>query len=194
MGNPRDSSGELRQFPPFPVASTARVYDSPWCALDRDVIELENGEQGEYHIFRLPDAVAVVPITTDGDIIMVWQHRHPHGKTHWEIPAGRTEPGETPRESALRELEEETGHRAGKLIALPSFYPVNGISDHKAHVYLALDCEPTGQLELDEGERLIVRVRDTKQVQSELLEGSFADGFTAISLFYALASSEFPRP
>ncbi|MFT5080992.1 MAG: 8-oxo-dGTP pyrophosphatase MutT (NUDIX family) [Planctomycetota bacterium] len=188
---PTDSSDspkpELPQFPPFPIASTSRVYDSAWCALDRDEIELPGGKLGEYHIFRIPDAVAVVPVTKDGDVIMVWQHRHPHGKTHWEIPAGRCEPDETPAESALRELEEETGHRPGQLIELPGFYPINGISDHKAHVYLALDCEPTGTLNLDEGERLIVATQPMEQVRKDLTRGAFADGFTAISLFYAFS-------
>ena len=184
---------ELPQFPPFPIASSSRVYDSVWCALDRDEIELPGGKLGEYHIFRIPDAVAVVPVTKDGDVIMVWQHRHPHGKTHWEIPAGRCEPDETPRQSALRELEEETGHRPGQLVKLPDFYPVNGISDHKAYVYLALDCEPTGTLNLDDGERLIVATRPVDEVRQELTDGSFEDGFTAISLFYAFSKLDLQK-
>lgn len=185
--DPSAAQGDLPQFPPYPVASTSRVYDSEWCALDRDEIQLPNGKLGEYHIFRIPNAVAVVPVTKDGDVIMVWQHRHPHGKTHWEIPAGRCEPDETPEESALRELEEETGHRAGQLIKLPDFYPVNGISDHMAHVYLAVDCEPKGTLNLDDGERLIVATRPVAEVRAELTGGDFADGFTAIALFYAFS-------
>ena len=131
--------------------------------------------------------MAVVPVTKNGDVIMIWQHRHPHGKTHWEIPAGRCEPDETPEQSALRELEEETGHRPGQLIKLPDFYPVNGISDHIAHVYLAVDCEPSGTLNLDPGERLIVATRPVAEVRAELTQGDFADGFTAISLFYAFS-------
>jgi ADP-ribose pyrophosphatase len=187
--------GALVPFEPFPVASTARVYDSHWCALDRDVIELPNGELGEYHIFRVPDAVAVVPVTTDGEMIMIWQHRHPHGKTHWEIPAGRCEDNESLATSAKRELEEETGHSAGQLIKLASYYPINGISDHKAHIYLALDCEPCeGGLNLDEGERIIVSKRSQASVKSALAAAEFEDGFTAIALFYAFANKSFPKP
>ncbi|MDE0895819.1 MAG: NUDIX hydrolase [Planctomycetota bacterium] len=183
---------DLPKFEPFRVTKTERVYDSPWCALDRDEIELPGGELGEYHIFRIPDAVAIVPVTSQGELLMIWQHRHPHGKTHWEIPAGRTDPNESMLEAAARELEEETGHRAGRLIPLANFYPVNGISDHQAHIFLALDCEPVGELNLDNSERLVTRKRNVSEVKSALANGEFEDGFTALALFYAFASNEFP--
>jgi 8-oxo-dGTP pyrophosphatase MutT (NUDIX family) len=183
----------LPQFEPFRVRSTKRVYDSAWCALDRDEIELPTGELGEYHIFRIPDAVAIVPVTRAGELIMVWQHRHPHGKTHWEIPAGRTEPNEPYVDAAARELEEETGYRAERLVPLASFYPVNGISDHMAHIYLALDCVLVSELNLDAAERLVVQTRDLEVVRESLAAGEFEDGFTALSLFYAFANPAFPK-
>lgn len=174
-------------FRPHDVMRTERVYDSPWCALDRHELRLEDESTGEYHIFRVPDAVVVVPLTQAGDLAMVWQHRHPHGKTHWEVPAGRINMGESPKEAAHRELAEETGHRTGELIPLGGFYPINGISDHFAHVFVALDCEPIGALKLDRTERLVVRTRPIEAVKEELLEGKLKDGFTALALFKALA-------
>lgn len=181
-------SEELEPFPPFEVIGTERVYDSPWCALDRDAIRMEDGTEGEYHIFRIPDAVVVVPVTADGHVAMIWQHRHPHGKTHWEVPAGRMNPGETPEEAAHRELAEETGHRAGTLVALPGFYPINGISDHFAHAFLALDCEPAGQLELDPTERIVMQRRPLSEVRTALASGKFLDGFSALAMFQAFAA------
>lgn len=181
----RGKADDPPAFPPFEVLATERVYDSPWCALDRDQIRLEDGTEGEYHIFRIPDAVVVVPVTADGDIAMIWQHRHPHGRSHWEVPAGRMNPGETPAEAAHRELAEETGHHAGELVALPGFFPINGISDHFAHAFLALDCAPTGELDLDATERIVLRTRPLAEVRAALEGGELADGFSALALFQA---------
>ena len=169
------------------VLRTDRVYDSVWCALDRHELRLADETKGEYHIFRVPDAVIIVPITTRGHLAMVWQHRHPHGRTHWEVPAGRMNPGETPEESARRELAEETGHTTDQLVNLGGFFPLNGISDHYTHVFLATGCEHTSDLKLDDTERLLVRTRPLATVREELLAGKLEDGFTALALFKALA-------
>jgi len=170
------------------VLKSERVYDSEWCALDRHEIRVSPGDEatGEYHIFRVPNAIAVLPITTEGDVVMVWQHRHPHGRTHWEIPAGRISHGEPPAVAAERELLEETGFRAGELIEISGFFPINGISDHYAHVFLAKNCERVAGLDLDETERLLVRTRPLAEVKRQLFEGELQDGFTALTLFYGL--------
>ena len=168
------------------VLSSTRVYDSPWCALDRHEIRLQDEETGEYHVFRVPDAICVLPVTTGGDVVMVWQHRHPHGRTHWELPAGRINHGEAPAVAAERELLEETGYRAGELVEVTGFFPINGISDHYAHVFLAKNCEYAGEPELEDAERLLVRTRPLNEVRRQLLEGQLHDGFTALTLFYGL--------
>jgi ADP-ribose pyrophosphatase len=179
-----------RPFRPHVVMRSVRVYDSIWCALDRHELRLEPTDKeptGEYHVFRVPDAIVVVPFTPEGHLAMIWQHRHPHGHTHWEVPAGRINLGEAPEAAAHRELAEETGMRAGRLVPLGGFYPINGISDHFAHAFVALDCEPAGPLQLDDSERLLVRTRPLDSVKKELLDGRLRDGFTALALFKALA-------
>ena len=94
-------------FDPFPVHATEQIYDSYWCGLRRDVIELAPRKLQEYHVFEVQNAVAVVPVRPDGSIVMLWQLRHPHGKTHWEIPAGRIEKGESEEDAAARELHQD---------------------------------------------------------------------------------------
>ena len=163
-----------------------RIYESPWCGLRRDFIELPNGKEQEYHIFEIPDAVAVVPVLADGSIVMVGQYRYPHGKTHWEIPAGRIADGEEPVRCAEREMLEETGYRPGRLVDLPGFYPTNGNSAHYAHAFVGLDCEHVGEPELDDAEQLIVRVFSRDEARALLHCGRIADAFTALSLFYYL--------
>lgn len=176
-------------FPPFGVASSARVYDSPWCALRRDEVVLPDGRLQEYHVFEVSDAVTVVPVLTSGDLLFIGQYRYPHGKTHWEFPAGRIDAGETPAEAAARELEEETGHRAARLVPLPGFFPTNGISAHYAHAFVAEGCAPTGTQRLDASEQILVRRFTRPQAEALLDAGLLADAFTALPLLYWLRAS-----
>ncbi|MEL6428422.1 MAG: NUDIX hydrolase [Planctomycetota bacterium] len=172
-------------FPSLPTVSSERIYDSWWVGLRRDVLRLEDGSDQEHHFVEIGPAVVVVPIRTDGRIVLVGQYRAAHGETHWELPAGRLEPDEDPRDGALRELAEETGHAAGVLSELPGFYPINGISDHWAHAYCATDCEETGAQSLDPSERMTVRAFDPRDVAALLEQGRMKDGFSALPLLYA---------
>jgi 8-oxo-dGTP pyrophosphatase MutT (NUDIX family) len=174
-------------FPPFRRTSSRRVYDSPWCALRRDEILLPGGGEQDYHVFEVSNAVAVVPLLPDGRVLLLWQYRYPHGRSQWEVPAGRIHAGEDPRTAAERELLEETGHRSSKWTALPGWFPTGGISAHYAHAYLAEDCEEVAAPSHDGAEQILIRGFTRDEVLAKLHAGRFADAFSALALFYALA-------
>jgi ADP-ribose pyrophosphatase len=176
-------------FAPFQLARSERIYDSHWCGLRRDIVRIQSGEEREYHVFEVGDAVVTVPTLKDGGVVMIGQYRYPHGKTHWELPAGRVHAGEEPELAALREMREETGYRAGRIERLPGFYPTNGISAHYAHAFIALDCELEGAPELDDTERLIVRTFTRREAERLLDAGLIEDAFAAIGLMYWLRRS-----
>ena len=184
MSEPR---GDPPQFPPFELASSERIYDSYWCGLRRDHVELAGGKLQEYHVFEIHDAVAVVPVLPDRSIVMLWQYRHPIRKTHWEVPAGRVDEGESPAQAAEREMLEETGYRAKELVHLGGFHPTNGISPHHAELYAALDCELVQAPEPGPTEKFSVHVLPEAEVKRRLHRGDFEDGFTALALFYWFA-------
>lgn len=183
MSEPLDPS-DPPPFAPYECERSEQLYDSVWCGLRRDHLVLEDGRRQDYHVFEVTDAAVCVPVLSDGSIVLIWQHRHPHGRTHWEVPAGRIATGEPPLEAAAREVLEETGFRPGRMEPLPGFYPINGISAHYAHAYRALECEHVGDPTLDASERLVVRVWPEERVRRWLLEGRFEDGFTALALSY----------
>jgi len=95
----------------------------------------------ERDVVAFGEAVVVVPILDDGRVVMVKQWRAPVGAWVLEVPAGRLEPGENPLEAAGRELEEETGYRAGELVGLGSFYATPGYSDEVMHFFAARKLE-----------------------------------------------------
>lgn len=179
-----EAPGDPPAFEPFEVDSSETIYDSSWCTLRRDQIRLPDGSLQEYHVFDVPSAVCVVPVLPDGSIVLLWQHRHPHGGTHWEVPAGRIDAGETPAQAAERELLEETGYRSDRLEAVCRFYPVNGISPHQAHVFVAHACQRVGDPAHAPAERMTVHVMGGDEVHERLRRGEFRDGFTSLALFH----------
>lgn len=195
-GAPGGSSSEPRPvpadpdpFPPFDRLETRRLYDSDWCGLRRDVVRLPDGSTQEYHVFEVPDAVCVIPVRADGHVVLIGQYRYPHGGTHWEVPAGRIGAGETPEAAARRELLEETGHRAARLEPLPGFFPVNGISDHYVHLFLAWGCEEVAAPTPDPAEQIVVRAFAASDLAALLDTGRLRDAFTALAVAHYLRRS-----
>lgn len=88
-------------------------------------------------IVRHPGAVAIVPVVDDDHICLIRNHRVAVGRELIEIPAGTLEPGEEPLETAVRELQEETGYRADDMSALHSFFLSPGILDERMHLFVA---------------------------------------------------------
>jgi ADP-ribose pyrophosphatase len=96
-------------------------------------------------VVRHPGAVVVVPVVDDG-ALLVRQFRAAVGGELLEVPAGKRDvDGEPPEETARRELEEEIGHRAGRLVPLAEFFNTPGFCDEYTHLYAALDLEDLGE-------------------------------------------------
>lgn len=95
----------------------------------------------EKDVVAFGEAAVVVPILGNGRVVMVRQWRAAVRAWVLEVPAGRVEPGESPEEAARRELEEEVGCAAGRLVKLASLYATPGYSDEVMHVFAALNLE-----------------------------------------------------
>ena len=174
-------------FPPFAVEGSERLVDSPWCGLRRDAIRLPDGTPESYYVFEVATSVVVVPVLADGSILTLWQYRYPLGQSNWELPAGRIDPGEEPEQAAQRELLEETGYRAARLTPLPGFYPINGISAHHAHAFVAHDCERVAEPTPDPTEQISLHVMSEQEARRRLVRGDFVDVFASLSLYHHFA-------
>ncbi|MBI4460613.1 MAG: NUDIX hydrolase [Acidobacteria bacterium] len=126
-------------------------------------------------------SAVVLPRTDDGRILLVRQFRFAAGGFLWELPAGSLDPGETPLQTARRELAEETGYRAAKWRKLVEFYASPGFLDEKMTIFLAQDIRP-GIARPEEDERIQARLFDARELQTMIRKGKFRDAKTMLGL------------
>ncbi len=140
---------------------------------------------GAWEVVRTPDAACVLPITPDGDVLLVRQFRPPVRHVVTEIPAGLLDvEGEDAQSCAARELFEETGFRHASLEHLAGFHPSVGHSAEFVHLYLARTRSgPEGEPE--EGIELVRRPFD--EMVAEARAGRIEDAKTALALLLAAA-------
>ena len=116
-----------------------------------DTLTLPNGHTTTLEVIRHPGASAVVPFVDGETVLLVRQYRHAAGGYLLEIPAGKLDPGEAPEACALRETEEETGYRAGRLERLGAILTTPGFTDEVIHLFAGYDLVATqSALEADE--------------------------------------------
>ena len=151
-------------------------------------VTLDNGEIAVREYIRHSGGVGIVPVV-DGNVILIRQFRISIERELIELPAGRLEPNEEPMSCAARELEEEVGYRANKLIPIASYFASVGNSNERMYLSLALDLEKTKRnLEADERIReIVIPIEDV----TKMLDGQeFEDSKTIIGLREALAYLE----
>ncbi len=151
-------------------------------------VALDNGEVAIREYIRHSGGVGIVPVV-DGKIILIDQFRISIERKLLELPAGRLEPNEEPMSCAARELEEEIGFKAGKLIPLASYFASVGNSNERMYLFLALDLEKT-ERHLEDDERIREVVMSLETVKEKLAKQEFEDSKTIIGLREALAYLE----
>ena len=141
-----------------------------------------DGIEGDYIIMNAPDWVIVVPEKND-NFLMVKQWRHGEAALSVEFPGGVIDAGEDPEAAARRELEEETGCKAGKLTKLGSVNPNPALFSNHVHFYLAKDLQTVGKQKLDEDEFINCMELSKKEV----LEGMGTEQFPHAMMGMALS-------
>jgi len=134
-------------------------------------------------------AAAILAFDENNKVILVKQHRFPHGYVI-EIPAGTLEKREDPRKCAFRELEEETGFRARKMIPLITYYPSIGYNTEAIHCFVASGLKKIADLNLDEDEILSVVKMDLKKVISMIKTGKIQDSKTICAVMIYAAKNK----
>jgi ADP-ribose pyrophosphatase len=147
-------------------------------------VRLPNGRTATLELVRHPGAAAVVPVDAEGRVLLVRQYRHATGGWILEVPAGKLDGGEPPEECAVREVEEETGHRPGRLVPLGWIWTTPGFTDERIWLYLADRLEPTRQ-DLQADEALTVERMPLDEAVGMALSGEIQDAKSICALLRA---------
>ncbi len=181
-----------------PGARTSRsVYRGKILDVREDTVRFPNGSEGVLEVVRHRGAAAVLPLYrpeecaegTGPDVILLRQYRYAAGGTLWEAPAGKLDAGEPPEACAARELEEEAGVSASRLVPLTTLLTTPGFSDERIHLFLALGLEESRQA-LEEHEVIECRRMPLSTAVDMVLAGDIVDGKTVCLVMMVAAQPE----
>jgi ADP-ribose pyrophosphatase len=160
------------------VIESRRIY-SGGVTLRRDRFSV-GGRVIEKEIVEHRDSVGIVAVSS-GDVILVTQYRRAAGKTLLEIPAGKIEEGETPRQAAAREMAEEIGY-SGKLAPILKWYLAPGYSTELMHVFAATNLRKIRRGPRDDDENIMIRKMKLSLAVKKCLSGEIRDSKTVAAL------------
>jgi ADP-ribose pyrophosphatase len=157
------------------------MYQGVIVGFYKDTMQIPDGTIHEWDFMKHPGAAAVVPVDSDGNILMVRQYRNTMERYTLELPAGGKNPDEDFETCALRELEEETGFKAGHHELLNSIFTTVALMDERIDIYLATDLIKTHQ-SLDEDEFLGVERHSLDELVDLIYAGKIQDSKTICGL------------
>ena len=167
-----------------------------------DTVERADGRRARREVAGHPGAVAIVALDPDERMLLVRQYRHPAGRVLLEIPAGTldrdaaTGAPEDPDDAARRELEEETGYRAGRWERLVDFWTAPGFATERMFLYLATDLSPAGDGRLgpDEDEALELVRLPWREAVAAAERGEMGDAKSLVGLLWLARRMEAAPP
>ena len=177
-----DSAGE-------PTVESKLVYEGRILDLRVDTVRLPSGRLTTREIAEHSDSVCMVPLDSQGNVLLVRQYRKSVESNLLEVPAGGIDENEAPEDAALRELKEEVGHTAGKIKRMAGFWVSPGWCTEFMHAYLATELSPA-RLDADFDEDITVIRVPLAQTLDLISSGEIQDGKSVASLLLAMRHLE----
>ena len=169
--------------------SSEKIFDGRIISLRKDEIVTEKGIKQSREVVSHGGGAAVL-VVKDGKILLERQFRYPYGEILWEIPAGKRDKGEDFAQTAKRELEEETGYVAEKLVKLFEIYPTPAYTNEIIGIFKAEGLKK-GVLHFDEDEDIISEWIPEEKVFEMVENGEIKDGKTLIALLWYKAEKAY---
>jgi ADP-ribose pyrophosphatase len=162
---------------------TEQVWRGRLLDVRRDTVRLPDGREATREYIAHPGAVMIVPILSDGRLVMERQWRTPLRRVMLEFPAGKLDPGETPQRCAERELFEETGYRAAEWSKAGQLHIAIAYCDEAIHLFLARGLM-AGERQLEAGEFLDVVTVAPEELDARIAAGEVTDAKTLAGLMW----------
>lgn len=169
---------------PWEVLGSEYLLETPWRNVRQDRVRTHTGQEIVYTYLETTEAAFVVPVTTDGKIVVIRQFRLPVRTWTWELPAGMVAAGEPPIEAARRELREEVGGVCDQLLPLGSYFACSGSLNSRHHAFLGLDVTLMAP-ELEPLELIELVLLDPDEAFAMARTGRIDDAQSALALLMA---------
>ena len=168
------------------LLSSRQIADYRVVRLREDRYRFEpSGQENDFVVCESRDWALVIPITTEGQIVLVRQYRHGVREVVLETPGGILDPGETPEATAARELREETGYQASSIRLIGTMLPNPAINSARVHVLAAEGCRKVGEPQPDPFELIDVVLRPASEIPGMISTGQLSHGLVIAA--FALA-------
>lgn len=159
------------------------LYKGPVFGVRRDEVLEPTGVRAIREVITHPGSVVVLPVLPDGRIILVRQYRYATRQFLWELVAGRINPGEKPRQAAVRELIEETGYRAKRFRVFLDVFPTPGFLEERMYILLAEGLSP-GEAEPEEDEKITAKAFTRRELEDRMRQGQLHDAKSVAGILY----------
>ena len=166
------------------IIKSETVFKGNIVDFDKLTVILPNGKEATRDVITHPGASVVLPINENNEIYLVKQFRSTINQLLYEIPAGKLDPNEDPKDCAIRELKEETGLIANSVEKVLSIHSTPGFSNEVLHLFLARDLVQSS-IELDEDEFLTVEKFPLDKLLDMVVTNQITDSKTIIAILYA---------
>ena len=170
---------------PEEMLDSREIYVGKIIRVKVDTVVFPDGRQSTREVVEHAAAVAIVPIDDANNVLMVRQYRYPTGQSILEIPAGMVEEGESPDDTAQRELQEEIGFMSRALRPIGGFWTTPGFCDEFMYAYLAKNLVPS-KLMADDDEYIAVEKVPLDRIPRLIRLGEIQDGKSIAALLMVI--------
>jgi len=169
--------------------STTPIYTNKWLSLREDLVALPDGRTTIYGVVSCGHCVGVLPFVDPDTVLLIRQYRYVARHTTWEMPTGGVHEGESTEEAAQRELAEEVGYRAARLVKVCTYQTSKSVMDETAHLFVATDLAEAPRPP-DETEFIDVHAFPFTDALGMVLSGEIQDSMTIIAVLHAARQRE----
>jgi ADP-ribose diphosphatase len=169
---------------PWRRLTTRPVYQNRWISVREDQVEMPDGRTTIYGVVTCAGCVGVLPFVDPETVVLVGQYRYVAGGFYWEMPTGAMTAGESEEAAVQRELAEEAGYEADRLVKLCAYHTSKSVVDETANIYLAEGLRPVAR-PADPTEFIEVRTFPFDEVVRMVEHDEIKDSMTIIAVLHA---------